>query len=363
MSYLIFSILFLLPLLVFPWGASFFETPKVIVGEVLIELILAIIFITNTRLLKSFNKFQLAILFLIIVLSVVHLVFLRTNTTFFGNTFRLQGIFLLWNLLIFSLISSKIKLKIPFKQVFFILLLVLLIPAVFLVNSSGRGLGTLGEPNALAATAVFLWPFMFFRQNKILGKVKTAVLALIIILFSGSRSGLVAFSAQIIFISLNQKLKLPINKSFVAALVVLVLSLVLPFIEGGGWYENRAEIWQTALAAGFKNPIFGAGFGNMEKILPEVSKQMANNIQYQYIDSAHNLFLDWWVQAGLLGVLALCALIFKTFNNFIKTQKTLEITLLLGVVGVMLFNPVSVVTLIAFWWLIGLGFASFDNLG
>lgn len=352
MSTLIAFLLFFLPLAVLPFGISPFEIPKVILAEVGIEALLVYQLFKKSKLKKSFSKSWLLPIAALIVLTLIQLIFLRTETSFFGNNFRLQGIFLLWHLLIFSVLSSNIKLNLN-PRIFYLSGVGLILSVLILGdNGTGRLIGTLGEPNALAAAIIFLWPFIFFVTTLPV-KILTVFLSLLIILFSGSRSGLVAFSIQGLFLFLSRKINL--GKAVVAGLVVLALSFTLPFIEGGGWYENRAEIWQASLVAGWESPVFGGGFGNVEKLLPEGSKIVGNNARYQYVDSAHNIFLDWWVQGGLVGILILGFLLQKTFKNFVSRSKKLELTVLLGLLTALSFNPVSVVTLVQFWWLLGQG--------
>lgn len=351
---IVISLLFFLPLLIFPVGLSWFEPPKVIVAQILIEIL------TVTYLFKrkiNISKKVLVPIVLLILLTIIHIIFFRTQTTFFGNSFRLQGIFLLWHLLLFAFISSQIKLpKIPF--------FVYLIPLLGLVASSfyfgkneiGRSLGSLGEPNALAATAIFLFPFLVFSKSNKIIKAMCAGLVLWLVIVSGSRAGLIALGLQILFLVLSKYISL--KRAVLICLLTLTLTLTFPFIESGGWYENRSEVWQAALAAGYLNPIFGGGFGNIEKLLPKGSQIVNNNAQYQYVDSSHNFLLDYWVSGGLIGISLMLFLLFKTIKNFIFEKKRLEITAFLGLITVMSFNPVSVVTLVVFWWLIGQGLTS-----
>lgn len=111
-SYFIQFLLFFLPLIVFPFGISPFEIPKVILVEAVIDMLL-IVTIWNTKnfSFKNVSYIQLLIYGSIGVLSVIHLFFFTTSTTFFGNIFRLQGVFLLWHLLLFSLLSSQIDMQ------------------------------------------------------------------------------------------------------------------------------------------------------------------------------------------------------------------------------------------------------------
>lgn len=348
-------LLFFLSLFVFPFGYSYFEPPKVILAQVLIELLLIL------SLAKKFKLPPPALfipVLLFFTLTIIDLIFMRTETTFWGNIFRFQGVFLFWNLLIFALISFQNKLpKLPY-YIYLIPLAGLLISAFWLgKNDVDRSFGTLAEPNALSASVIFLLPFIyFFIKNKIIRYFSLAVI-LWIILISGSRAGLIAFFIQILFIFFSNRFA--IKKVVLICLTILILSLTLPILEGGGWYENRAEIWQASLTAGFINPVIGGGFGNLEKTIPRGSEIVHNNARFQYVDSSHNFLLDYWVSGGLIGLILILFLLFKTFKNFTFEGKKLELAVFLGLITVMSFNPVSVITLVQFWWLIGQGFSDY----
>lgn len=348
-------LLFFLSFIIFPFGITF-EVSKVIVFE--IATATALVFkIFQFKSIKEFNFLHLFLTGTLFILSLISLVL--HQITLFGNIFRLQGVFLFWLLLIFSLISSSIKLPKNINFIAQISVIILLLSSLILgVDVNSRAFGFLGEPNALAATAVFLFPFVWFNQ-KLKIRILNILLVLTIILLSQSRSGLIAVGLELFFITLIYKFKLSLKKSLILCLVVLGLTYSLPFLAGGGWYENRAEVWQTAFLAGLQSPLMGWGFGNIESSLHQTSLLLHNNIQYQRVDSSHNLFLDFWIQGGIFGVGIIISLIYLSFKGLTKQKKLLELTAFLGLLICFSFNPVSVVNLIAFWWLIGQGFSDF----
>jgi len=360
-SQVIFILLFGLPFIVFPWGISPFETPKVFVAEMILALLLIQQILFQPKFIRV-SRDWLYPIGLIFGLSLLHVVFLHTPTTIFGNVFRLQGVFLLWLLLGWVLTianSNLLNIKSQWVWIAFSGLLI----SVFLFGweENGRWIGSLGEPNALAATAIFFWPWLSLAEIKVKNNLSTFLpptFTFIIILFSGSRSGIVAFILQLLFL-LFFKFTKSFKKSFSWIIILLIFGLTLPFWETK-IFENRVEIWQTALSAGWKNPILGHGFGNIEQALKQTAINLSNNLRFQYVDSSHNFLLDWWVQGGMVGLGALIYLLNRTVRNFIKKQARLELVLLIGVVTVMLFNPVSVVTLVHFWWLIGWGAVQTD---
>lgn len=354
-QYLLFFLLFLLPFVIIPVGVSPFETPKVLLAELAIEALLFMMLlkaqIPKTHVKLSF--FQSLILMLLI-LAGLHLSFFPSFQTVFGNAYRLQGTFLFMHLLIFIYISQRIRLpKIP--PLFFIgfLLAHLLLVLIFGFSESKRAYGALGEPNTLAAIAVFLWPFLFFipKNHSFVYKVAGFCLALMLIILSGSRAGFIALLLQSAFLLLSKKLSFTLAGAI--CIFGLVLSMLLPFIEKSGMYENRVEIWQTAVKAGWQYPIFGGGMGNIEVRLKDAATTLSNTIRFQYVDSSHNVFLDWWVQGGIFGFGLFVLLVGGAFYLAIKQKKSLEFILLLGILTVVSFNPASVTVLIALWWTLG----------
>ncbi len=336
---LAYFLLFLLPFVILPIGASEFETPKVIVAEIGIQaLFLVSIFFSKIKI----NKTHFIFCGLLFFLTILDLVFInKSATNFFGNPFRLQGIFLFWNLLVFSLLTKTQTLENLSLKYFITPLMLLVITAIaFGSNEANRAIGTLGEPNFLAATALFFWPFILISKAKPPKTIYFIVLlsTVAILNITKSESALLGFVLQTIFLGLGiGKRK---NLAILTCLAILFLSFTLPFIFDHAVYENRAEIWQAAWHSGLTNLPFGAGFGNIEKVL---------NIKSSYVDSSHNIFLDFFVQGGIFGLILIVIFIIRA----LRTASTRNIVLLLGLLSVLSFNPGGVCTLLAFWWLLG----------
>src|SRR6266568_4258524 len=355
---IVFFLLFILPFLIAPFGITEFENPKVIVGEAGIILLFFFSFLTN-KFTFRYRAQQVLLYAVIVVLTVIDLIFFRTHLSFFGNVFRMQGIFLLWLLLLFSLLSANISQKSVSWLIYGLLLLAELIAVFFLpLNASQRYVGTMGEPNALAAFAVFLWPFAFFAIKKFGMKEKVGIALILFIVclllfFSTSRSAMIAFGIQLICIGLY-KYKMLLPKIVLICTICYLASYMFPFYEHN-LYESRVEVWQSALAAGSTHPFIGNGFGNTEFVLHTAAARLGLPIQYYYIDSSHNIFLDWWVQGGIIGIGGLLGLVYLTFKGLIKEENIRELVVAFGLVTVLSFNPASVVGLLGFWWVIGQG--------
>lgn len=359
---LCFFLLFLLPFVIAPFGVTEFEVPKVIFAEA------CIIFLFLLSLISKNNSFrvtsmQLYLYGAIFFITLLDLVFLRSPLSFFGNAFRMQGIFLLWLLMLFSLVSQSYTFKRVPWYVFGILLLSETVAIFFLpLNASQRFVGTLGEPNALAAFVIFLWPFAYFgiqggTRTKRIALVLLLLLVAVILFLTDSKSAMVALLIQLSAIILAKK-KMSAKKIVLICLALYLLSYLLPFFSHNT-YENRVEVWRSALYVGFTHPQ-GVGFGNTEFALHNSAKLQGLPIQYYYVDSAHNIFLDWWVQGGIIGFLILFALVYLTSKKFVKMENFRELVLFLGMLIVLSFNPASIIGLLGFWWLIGQGLQGVD---
>ena len=221
--------------------------------------------------------------------------FLRIETSFFGNPFRLQGIFLLWHLLVFSMLSSLISFNRVKAWVFLLLLSMhFVVTVLFGSNAAARAVGSMGEPNALSSYLLFLWPFLWFAKHqftiwKVSSRVIGLAVLLLIIFLSGSFSALFGFLVQSVFLIGKKERVKDILKYVSISLVIVMVSLILPFFERGQWNEKRSEIWQTAVKEGWYSPIFGAGFGNIEPVLKKASADLSNNVRFQFILSCEYL--------------------------------------------------------------------------
>lgn len=360
-SAIVIYLLFLLQFIYFPIGVSYFETPKVYLAQIgIFVLLLLSILRSQTPLLLKIPRVHVVAFTVLLLLSTVHLIFTPAETTFFGNDFRLQGVLLLWMLVIWAVISSRVVFEKILHPFFLVGCLVAQLVAALIIGGDGvlRAIGTIGEPNALAAVVLFIWPFLFFSKKPVHLWIKfgSLLIVFLIIYISGSRSGMIAFTLQLVF-WLISRTNLSTAKSVIISVILLLVTYSLPFLPQSNLYEQRSEVWHAALIAGAKSPIIGNGFGNTEFALQAAVNSLNLNLKGSYVDSSHNIILDWWVQGGIIGVGVIMLLVIQTFMSFIRQKNIMRITLLLGLVAALSFNPASSVSLIALWWLIGQGMA------
>lgn len=343
-------LVFGLAFVVLPFGSSWYEIPKVIVSWVVIAVTAVIFFWDPNHIRRiSHSKAALAIVSLLFALSLSSLLFANSETTFFGNAFRLQGVLTMWALLIWSVISPYLVTVKYRYQWAFVALLILAATTVFgIVDTAGRAVGVLGGANSLGAFAVFLFPFAAKRRMYI-----PLALSILVVFLSGSRSALIGLIVAVLFMLAAPRIG--IKKATIVTLILLCASLFLPFLGTRQNFDDRVVIWQTAIQAGVQKPLFGWGVGNVEVGLKEAAESIQSSVRFQYVDSSHNMFLDWWVQAGIVGVMLFAAKLGLTVHGMVRGKDTVLLASFFGMCAVMLFNPVSIAILVPFWWLVGEG--------
>lgn len=202
---------------------------------------------------------------------------------------------------------------------------------------------------------------MYPLKNKVarLGNILLiSILSLFVLIASGSRSAFIALLIQLTFLFSKKVLHQPYQNTIVLTFSLLFLSLTFPFFMNESEYENRAEIWKTAVIAGLQSPVIGHGFGNIQQTMHATSLVLNNKLIGYIVDSTHNIFLDFWVQSGALGIILFVVILFYTTTAFVLRKNDKAVVILLGIIATMSFNPVSVVTLLQLWWIIGHSYLS-----
>lgn len=358
---LFFLLLFVTPIIFLPFGISHYEIPKIFCAGLIIWLLVIIVLLKERRQKHLHgvlaNYFPLILL---IILTLADLLFLSQSISFTGNIFRYQGIFMLWNLVFLAIITSWYRFKIFNHWMVFAPLVALSVFAFFIggINIDERALGTMGDPNSLASVALFFWPFGYFFSNKKIFKISSVLLGGLIVFVTISRSALIGFILQLILLVLVSKLKIKGYLAVAITTLLLLISFTLPFLASGATFESRVDIWKAAALAGTNSPLWGFGFGNTETALKGSIEALDTPLKYVYVDSSHNIFLDYWVQGGVIGLILILFLISYSLLTFLDTNRRLEIILMIGLIASLSFNPASVVTLVHLWWLIGRGLNS-----
>jgi len=186
------------------------------------------------------------------------------------------------------------------------------------------------HPNSLAGVAMGVVPFIAFLLPAVKSRLWQLALlpplatSLVCLLYSGSRTGYVAFFSFMVYWWLQSRRKL--RWILVAGLIGAAAVPILPeqyigrfkSIGGeeaeGNSKEKRVEILEDAVAIFMKNPL-GVGVASF----PEVRKQMFGRSQ-----DTHNLYLEVATNLGIQGLVVFFFLIYAMLSSLKRVQRRFE---------------------------------------
>lgn len=167
-----------------------------------------------------------------------------------------------------------------------------------------RAVGTFANPNLLAAFLVLLLPVatagvavLADRWSRLLGAVVIAV-GYLAVLFTGSRGGILAAVAGVAaFVVLRH----PTPRRLVISGAAVVLGIGGIVVVSRGSVGVRADVWSAAVRLVIDHPL-GVGPGRAGTLLDAA---VPGDEAFQH---AHNMWLNWAVETGFPGLLAVLAL-------------------------------------------------------
>ncbi len=134
-----------------------------------------------------------------------------------------------------------------------------------------------------------------------------------------------------------------------------------------GDFRVRLPVWRAALHMFWESPVYGTGTGDWDEDIAELSKQdFAGTKRFeggQALFQAHNLYLHWLATQGLVGILALLALLVALVDWAVRLMRggrhlggylILYCTVLIMVWGITEANLLSSKIVAAFTLAIGL---------
>ena len=169
-------------------------------------------------------------------------------------------------------------------------------------------------------------------RGKILNTKYLHIICLIIIgtalYLTYSYAAWIAVILSSILVSLIKKEKL-FKKTLVVSCLLLVVSLILISQVGNSKFQNlinldtrsslasRVMIWKSAAKILGDNLIFGIGPGNFQNKYLEYQKYFPLYLEWA-VPQPHNLFLAFWLQGGMLGIIGFLLLIFYWLRDMIN---------------------------------------------
>ncbi|MSQ09795.1 MAG: O-antigen ligase family protein [Dehalococcoidia bacterium] len=144
------------------------------------------------------------------------------------------------------------------------------------------------------------------RRSRALGVTPAVSLAFmtVVLYFTYSRGALIGIAAAGLLLLAAWRWRLALG----AAAVMLLAVLVLPAVAGERMGQllpllQRVYVWQAAWAMALDHPLFGVGLDNFLYQYPQYI--LAEAKLEPDISHPHNLFLDFWLRMGILGLAAL----------------------------------------------------------
>lgn len=217
---------------------------------------------------------------------------------------------------------------------------------------SGTFLGTIGNTNLLDAVLCLVVPLCLVPalRERMYPLLIPAALALTIILLAGGSGAHIALLATVPIAMLTLP-KSRRTRRFFAALVLLAFfgGILLAYFwpgQSGAIYElsqilhgnldpkfgsSRIMIWQGCLELIPQRPLLGGGPGTIalrldidfSRFVPETGQTLRTSV-----DNAHNLYLGYLVNTGLLGALAYLSLLALCLCNFFARRRTAMVSAL-----------------------------------
>ncbi len=295
--------------------------------------------------------FFLALLFLIQMIIAIVLSSAPFEQQLYGRTGRGLGFITFFSLIVILLATSLFTSINQIRLVLFGAIFSTILTSIYAIcqnfgldifewNTRTNGIiGTLGNPNFQASIAAFaLVPSIFYlkshkKRNLIISFLFGSIL-LAVIYFSQSTQGYISvvlaiFIYLILIVYYKSK---SLFKVLFALFSIIIVCIVLGMVNQGPLanylykysVRSREEMWRTAIASANDNPFFGVGldsFGDWSRFYTSASDAKGVN---EYIDSAHNYFLDLATFGGYPLAVIYFLIIILTLASFLSIVRKNE---------------------------------------
>jgi O-antigen ligase len=262
-----------------------------------------------------------------------------------GVAFNFVVLAYLVNVLFFLVFVSEVDSLKKLKTVLFVISLCTVFYGVFgLMSGAFSGgrfeiYGGMFDPNDIAYVLISLFPLSFyfiFHREGTLKKtlaIISIITALIVVLYSGSRGGMVGLIIVMAFFLLTktQRIKSSHKIVFVIAMIILFFSirdkidvdryLTLTNVESDYNVTDefgRVQIWKRAFELMLSNPITGVGAQCSAMAIGYLREDLGLIPKWQVV---HNSFLQVGLETGFPGLILFMALIMQSLKSFSKFKK------------------------------------------
>ena len=376
-QWLLYGVVALVPLIFVHRMMNPFIIPKITLFQAFAEIIIFLwiglaLFYKEYR--PKLTPVTISFFVLFLLLTVASIFGVDLNLSLWSSEQRAVGIVALWHFFLFFLTLVSLRKEIKWRNVWFVSifasglvsLLTLLsftgsfLDKLFLNQGWGRPGGTFGNPTFLAGYTVFnvfisLWFIIKEKGSKLWIKIITWVsfiLGILLIFKTQTRGDIIGLFAGLLFLSFLLAIRkfknFDLQKSIVKnvwAWILIVIFLFggvffftrhMSFWEGvpglnrltktsltQGDLDFRFMAWQSGLEAFKEKPVLGYGWENFgiafgRHYNPNLLGTTFNETNW---DKPHNIFLEYLVAGGVLGLLAYLILFVFLFYELIKSKE------------------------------------------
>ena len=380
--------LFLLPFI--PLLVSFslffpFITTKVFTFRIIVEIVfiswLLLILLDRNYLPKKSWLLGSVILFLTVIL-IADIFGVDPYRSLWSNFERMEGFITLLHLGLFFIVAGSVLDNRLWHRFFNISLAVSVIVSIYsifqllgylTINQGGvRVDGTLGNAIYLAVYLlfhIFIALFYFFRTKSLYRYIYLLIIALelFILYFTATRGAILGligglFITFFLILLFERERKTLRRNAGIALLgIVLVIGGFIAvrdsqFVSGSPVLSRFAElsldelktqgryfIWPIAIKGFQERPILGYGQENFLYVFNKHYDPALFN-QEPWFDRVHNVFLDWLIAGGILGLLSYLTVLFLLFGTLWRSQNfsAVDKSLLSGLLAAYLFQGIFV---------------------
>ena len=365
LSSLIYIILILLPTYLIRF--EIFSIPFTVL-EVLI-LLLFVLFILVTRFKFEFGSYKYFIYFFIII-GVVATIFSQENMAALGllKAYIIEPV-------LFFIVFINVKPK--FSKVLWSLGLSAMFVALVGVVQYFTGYGIPAPWNQVGndfritsvyeypnAVGLYLTPIIALFFGNIIKRKRNIYFSLLVILIALAAIGgavtqgaWLAVIFSFIFLGFFTKWK----KFFMGGLICgIILLFVVPGALDVVTLQNnsgevRLAVWEGTMNMLKDRPLIGSGLASF----PQVYAEYKLDRHVELLQYPHNIFLNFWTQLGLAGLLWLIFILFNFFYSGFKNKNTKTIIAMTAMVAILVYGLVDVPYFkndlaILFWTILGL---------
>lgn len=351
-----------------------FITGKAFFFRIVVEIVFAAYLILalrdpNYRPKKSL--ISLATLLFLLVVIVADVFGVNPNKSIWSNFERMEGLFMIVHLWMYFVVASSLLVKKHWDYFMQTSVGVSVIVAIYGIlqvfgkidirQSADRIDGTLGNSAYLAVYMLLNIGFVLFLSLKEKSKIVRSIYAVIvlsqlfIIYSTATRGTMVGIFVAVFISSVIYAWKAKEDKiGRIVALAIVAISLItassLYLSRNADFVKNNKVlsrltsislenartkyIWPMAIKGGLERPILGYGQEGFNYVFNKnYNPKMWT--EEQWFDRAHNVFLDWFVATGVLGLglylsLYALALFYIWKGEFSLKEKTILIGLIAG---------------------------------